>query len=458
MNKTTIFLTDFHPFVSKNILSSGVLDNFSKNSKVILFVFKDKEDYFKSIYQNENVFVEGVDLGWEIRNRRNKFFIRVSESLLDTNFMKVHKMEVLIKTGSRLKYYFSLIFTRIFASIAPFKKFIRWLDYKMNNPKLFQAYFDKYKPNIVFATDIFNDADLFLLKNAKYLGIKNVAMLRSWDNTTSRGYLRFIPDKLIAHNEIMKKEMLKYHDVREDLIYLSGIPQFEKYLKMKPSPRKEFYQKIGADPNKRLVLFAPAGHHFIDTDWQICQMLKVLYREKKIPQDIQFLVRIHPFLWVDLSRFEPDSNFIIDAPGPASSEKPSGKKEGELNNKVFFQHIYDSLHYSSLVMNSMSSIIIDTMVFDKPLITINFDGWEKSEDVPFLRSLPKRWRQEENQISWMSFGSTALANNKEELTLWINRYLENPSIHSRERRNFKEAYCWKFDGKSAERIAEICLR
>ncbi len=454
----TIFLSNFHPFVTKNILNSGVLDNLAKKARVVLFVFKDKENYFRDIYQKDNVIVEGIDLNQEIRSGRNKFFIRMAEWLLDTNVMKFHKMEALKKVGNRPKYYFSLVFTKIFAPITPFKKFIRWLDYKLNNPRPFQVYFDRYNPDIVFVTDVFNDSDSILLKNTKYLGIKTVAMLRSWDNTTAVGYLRFIPDKLIVHNEVMKKDMLRYHNISENIICLSGIPQFEKYLEMKPSPRDDFYKKIGADPNKRLILFAPAGHFFIDTDWQTCQILKDLYKEKKIPQDVQFIIRLHPFLPVDLSKFVPDENFIIDAPGPAKpSQLEKGKKEGELDNETFFQHIFDSLHYSSLIINSMSSIIIDVSIFDKPLITINFDGWEKPKDVPFLRSLPRRWRFEENQISWMSFGMTPLVKNKEELAEWINKYLDDPSLDSDKRKVFKQAYCWKFDGKAAEKIASYVL-
>lgn len=459
MNKMkTVFLTSFHAVVPKNILNSGVLDSLSKNSKVILFVLKDREDYFRNTYQGKNVIIEGVDLNREVRSRRNKFFIRISEWLLDTNFMKFYKIETLEKMGNRPKYYFSLAFTKIFSPIAPFKQFIRWLDYKLNNPRSFQAYFDKYKPDVVFATDVFNDPDLFLLKNTKCLGVKNIAMLRSWDNTTARSYLRFVPDKLIAHNEVEKKDMLKYHNIKEDLIYLSGIPQFEKYLEIKPSPREEFYKRVGADPRKKIIMFAPAGNHFIDTDWQICQMLKDLYQDKKIPQDIQFLVRLHPSLPVDLSRFVPDRNFIIDAPGPAKLNQLERDKKEELKlERDFFQHIYDSLHYSSLVINSMSSIIIDTSIFDKPLITINFDGWEKSEDIPFLRSLPRRRRLEENQISWMSFGMTPLVKNKEELAEWINKYLDNPAFDSDKRKIFKQAYCWKYDGRAKERIVNYLL-
>ena len=454
----TIFISNFHPFITRNILDSGVLDSFSKNSKVILFVFKDKENYFRDIYRKNNVIVEGIDLNKEIRSRRNKFFIRMSDWLLDTNKMRLNKMEVRERTKNHLKYFFSLIFTKIFTPIKPFKEFIRWLDYKLNNPKPFQAYFDKYKPDVVFSTDVFNDADLFFLKNTRHLGVKNVAMIRSWDNTTSRGYLRFVPDKLIAHNEVMEKDMLKYHNINESIIYLSGIPQFEKYLEMEPSPRDEFYRKIGADSNKRLILFAPAGNFFIDTDWQTCQILKDLYYEGKIPKDVQFIIRVHPFLPVDLSRFEPDENFIIDITGPAPS-KPTlnTKTRGELDED-FTQHLFDSLHYSSLVINTMSSIIIDAAALDKSLITINFNGWEKPEDVPFLKSLPRRWRLEENQISWMSFGMTPLIRNKEELAEWVNRYLKNPSLDRDKRKLFKNAYCWKFDGKSKERIVDFILK
>lgn len=455
MDKPVIFLSNFHPYVTKNTLNSGVLDALSARTKVIILVIKEKEEYFKGLYGKEGVIVEGIDLDLYIRSTRNKIFIRLSELLLDTNVKKFHKMEALAKTGNWPNYYFSLLFTKIFAHIVPFKKLIRWLDYKFNNPKPFQKLFDVYKPNVVFATDAFGDHDVFLLKNSRSTGVNNVAMVRSWDNTTSRGYLRFVPDKLIVHNEVMKEEMPKYHNINGGIIYLCGIPQFEKYIGMKPSSQEEFFKKIGASSQKRLILFTPAGHFFIDSDWQICQILKDLYHEKKIPQDVQFVVRLHPFLPVDLSQFKPDDNFIIDAPGPAKpNELGKSKKEGELE-MAFFQHIYDSIHYASLAINTISSIIIDTAVFDKPLITINFDGWLKNP--PILRSLLKRWRLEENQINWLNIGSTRLAGNKEELAKWINTYLENPELDRDKREIFKQRYCWKYDGKSAERIASIVL-
>lgn len=454
MTKPVVFLSNFHSFITRNILNSGVLDYLSDRANVVIFVHKYKEEYFKKLYQKDNVIIEGVDIRPLVKNRKNKIFIRIADWLLDTNVGKFRKLKNLEKTDNKTRYYFSLIFTWLFSRIKPFKKFIRFLDYRMNNPRPFEPFFAKYKPSVVFATDIFSDYDLLLLKNTMALGVKNIAMVRSWDNTTGAGYARFAPDKLIVHNEIMKKEMPKYHDISEKIIHISGIPQFEQYLKMKPSSREEFFSRIGADPSKRLILFAPAGNFFIDTDWQICEILKKLYCEGKILQDVQFIIRLHPFLPVDLSRFKADKNFIIDITGPASAGVVQHTKVGGELDKGFFQHLFDSLHYSSLVINTISSIIIDAAALDKPLITINFNGWEK--DVPILKSL-KYWRLEENQVSWMKIGMTPLVESKEELALWINKYLYNPALDSDKRKIFKQSYCGDYDGKSAERIASFVL-
>src|SRR3989344_4672987 len=115
--KKTIFLTNFHPFVTKNTLNSGVLDSLSRRAKVVIFVFKDKEDYFKKIYEKGNVVVEGIYLQRETEAFRNRIFARMAEWLLDTNVMRFHKMEALEKVGRPIKYYISLVFTKLFAHI-----------------------------------------------------------------------------------------------------------------------------------------------------------------------------------------------------------------------------------------------------------------------------------------------------------------------------------------------------
>ena len=47
MDKPLVFLSNFHPYVTKNTLNSGVLDVLASQSKFIILVSKEKEEYFK---------------------------------------------------------------------------------------------------------------------------------------------------------------------------------------------------------------------------------------------------------------------------------------------------------------------------------------------------------------------------------------------------------------------------
>ena len=171
MDRPTIFLSNFHPFVTKNTLNSGVLDALASQSKVIILVSKEKEEYFKQIYEKENIIVEGINLDPYIKSGKNKIFIRLSELLLDTNVTRFHQMEACVKDGNWFKYYFFRAFTRTLSHFLLFKKLVHVLDFKIDNPKPFQNIFEHYKPLAVFATDAFGDHDVFLLKNSKSAGI-----------------------------------------------------------------------------------------------------------------------------------------------------------------------------------------------------------------------------------------------------------------------------------------------
>src|SRR5438132_851155 len=53
--RRTIFITDFHLFITRNILDSGILDMLAKDARVVIFVHKYKEAYFKELYEKGSV-------------------------------------------------------------------------------------------------------------------------------------------------------------------------------------------------------------------------------------------------------------------------------------------------------------------------------------------------------------------------------------------------------------------
>jgi hypothetical protein len=451
MDKPTIFLANFHPFITRNIIESGVLELLTKKAKVVMLVPSNKADYFQANFASDDVIICGVDLDEAIRSKANSRFSRIAELLIDTRVKHYHKLILLKKTGKKAKYYLTSLITKTASHIYPLKWFLRWVDLRLNNPMAFKAEFAKYKPDLVFSTDPFSDADVLLLKTAKALKVKDVAMIRSWDNATTKTYLRVVPSSLVVQNEQMKLEMHQLHDYPFDKIKLCGIPQFEWYLNYQPAPREVLCDNMGIDPAKKILLYCPASELFIDTDWQICETIKQLIEEKAIPEDIHVIVRLHPYNFTDLSKLKPDSHFTIENPNAINLTERV--KDRELND-TFREHIADEIYHSNIVINVVSSVMFDSAVYDKPTITIGFNGFESK--VEYIRSV-ERMHNEEYLTDMLSDGGAPVVKSKAELAAMINRYLADPSADSDLRQKSLQRQAWKFDGQSKERIADYVL-
>ena len=84
--KKTIFITSCHPLISRNILSSGILDLFVKNEiKVVIIAPKNKESFFKESFEKEGIIVEGI----EFKNTKRENILKyLSLTALNTETVK----------------------------------------------------------------------------------------------------------------------------------------------------------------------------------------------------------------------------------------------------------------------------------------------------------------------------------------------------------------------------------
>ena len=109
---------------------------------------------------------------------------------------------------------------------------------------------------------------------AKRRGIPIIGFINSWDKVTGRCIIRLLPDKLIVFNDIVKKEAMEHDEVKEENIFVAGITQYDHYFKQGISSKENFYRKIGIDISKKIIVYAPAGRAFSDSDWDIIDFLR----------------------------------------------------------------------------------------------------------------------------------------------------------------------------------------
>ncbi len=155
MNKT-IFITSCHPLISRNIISTGILDLLLKNNiRVVLIVPTQKVDYFTKAFGKEGVFVEGINIDLGKREGLLKY---LSLASLNTNTLNIKRKTEMKGSGSFAKFFLS-------NSILHF--IIRKIEKYSYNKNIFGNLFIKYNPSSIFVTDIQNEIDIALLIEAQ---------------------------------------------------------------------------------------------------------------------------------------------------------------------------------------------------------------------------------------------------------------------------------------------------
>ncbi|MEK7641167.1 MAG: hypothetical protein AAB389_04190 [Patescibacteria group bacterium] len=445
----TIFLTAFTNFVVRNILDTEVLRILKSdpNLKIVILAPDEERDYLTKHFSSGNVVVEGVRM---LPVGTTKALI----SFICRSLVKTYTTEMFAKLRyGRLEYFWYRFFLNLFAGREWFMKLMRFLDNFLLNKNRFIFYIEKYQPSLVFSTDITDrstgESDIDLIREARHRGIPVIGMVRSWDNLTSRGIIRQVPDKILLHNEILKNECVKYHGISPEKIIVTGIPHYDNYLKVEKLSREEFYQPLGLDPRKKTVFFVVTADGFLEKQFggrkptinrHILELLTKLN-----PDKYQILVRFPLIGTVDLGDFRTPANMVFDHPG-----KLFGK--GELDRDADY-HLINSLYHCDVGIPGPSTIAADTLIFDKPLVVVGFD---KEKDLPIEASM-RKFLALEHLRPLTDLGAARIADSESELLVMLNQYLESPGLDAENRRKAIVAICWKLDGQASKRVADVIL-
>ncbi|OHB03551.1 MAG: hypothetical protein A2920_02720 [Candidatus Zambryskibacteria bacterium RIFCSPLOWO2_01_FULL_43_17] len=450
----TILITIFHPFITKNILNTDVFKVLSgdKNLRIILVVPELKESFFKDNYEKDKVLVVGVRNNQLLEEKNTKFLSRLSHLLIDANYPTYKRHERLDASDTPIayvKFFGETVLTKLLSGKRFINKIVR--KYALNSVRHREIVdlFDEYKPNTVFSTDIFDESDCLFAIEAKRRKIFLVGMVRSWDNCYSKGLMRVIPDKLIVNNETIKEEAISMHQVPKEYISILGSPQYDIFINNQRTPHEVFFKSMNLDPLKKLITFAPAGRILSNTDGQTIEMLKKGIDTGKFKYPVQFLIRNHPNHPADVSAIVDRKDMVVEDPGKAFNKNP---KDTELTLSDT-EHMADELFYSDIVMWVATTLGMDAIVFDKPQIAVDFDGYEKK---PYYKSV-RRYHDEDHMKKMLALGGVTVVMSEDELINAINRYLVEPSLHKEGRELVRKQQFYGLDGKAGERIGQYLV-
>lgn len=437
----TIFISSFHPLISRNILSTGVLEALSKKARIVILVPDFKKEYFIKEFGGENIFVEGVDMSL---SGADLFFRRMVLALSNTKTLYIKKRSQFHRDG-RLIAFLGYVLPSFFGRISIVVKIMRFFDHHFFRTNFFSNLFQKYDPSLIFSTDAQNELDVRLMKEGRYRGIKIISMVRSWDNLTSKGILRFVPDALLVNNGIVKAEATRYSFISQEKIKIIGIPHYDQYFSTTPESKSNFFSGFGFDVKKALVIYAPIGDRYIrknQTDKYVLETLSSL--------DVNILVRLPPTDEVNFSGFE-SKNAKVAFQKTGNHFAKGGKKLSEITQADERSLIF-ALARASVIVTGQSTIAIDVCVFDKPVVIVGFDKEERSywDGV-------HRYYDYEYYKPILESGGVLFAKSAEELIGFVKSALANPSLNKNGREKIVRLEAEFSDGKSTKRLADVLL-
>ena len=441
----TIFITSFEGMEIKNILRTSIFSTLLEDPDVRIVLFtrnQERADYHKREFHDSRIVYEIVEKP-EIKGL-DAFLQKLKFMLLKTESTDLRRRMRYAADHNRIAYWGGLALNRILARKLS-RIMLRFLDYHFVDNLQYDAYFEKYKPNLVVLGNLFTESETDFLRASKKRGIRTIGFINSWDKTTARSVLRGHPNKIIVFNDIVKDEVVCLNDVDPKHIFVGGMPHFDRYFKGTRTSRADFLKKINVPPESRYILYAPIGNAFSDSDWDMIDLLYRLKEEGKFGANTEVVVRFPPNDFIDSVELEKRPNLRYQIPGFRFSNVRG--TDWDMGEEEMVQ-LADTLAHTSLLIGYTSSIAIDAAVFDKPVINIFFEI--KKKKSPFLS--PMHYYEMTHYAKTFGAGGTRVVHNPDELVLWVNRYLDDSSIDREGRQRIVREQCYITDGTSGERI------
>ena len=388
--------------------------------------------------------IETSNLKW------NKFFIELEKgAVFNRTVYTRFRYRVSGARPSRVFFIPRLLLLAPLGFIPFFKKFLRWIDFKINSENQHDYLLKKYKPDLVFSTAA--GGDVSIIKGARRFGIKSVVMPKSWDNL-SKLLFNEKADYMIVWSEFMKRQAMKFQDYRNNQIIVTGGPQFDYYTHTeKLLTREVFCKRFNFDPRKKIILYGSSGGNECCDELAYLELLYEFIKDGTLP-DTQVLVRPHLGYLGDADRFlktELYPGFTVDR-----TDKPDHKfrdhwdpSESHLNN------LFNSLHHADVCVNVASTLTLDAIACGTPTINLAFDVFEGLDPH---RSV-KRLYQFDYIKALVGVGGVWVTRDKAEFfnalkdTLFAGRKKQEGTDR------MIEHFLYRVDGQSATRIARTLI-
>ncbi len=317
----------------------------------------------------------------------------------------------------------------------------------------FYELFTRLQPDLVFnGSHVHGSAAELPLRVAHQMGIRTAGFIFSWDNLTSRSRI-FVPydDYLVWHQGMSRQLIEIYPEVGEDHVFVTGTPQFDYHFKPEfKLSREELCSRLGIDHRRPFVLYTTGvDRHFPREHLHVREVARLL----------------------DEMELQPKPQLVVRTYVKGTSREMRALAERGLPDVIFPPVLWDAewqtpryedlaiytslLAHTALGINAASTVSLELMISDKPIINLCFDP--PGTDLPGCLGYERHILFDHYRPVGES-GATMVARSVGEMRRMLRRGLTEPATDSALRRRFLESmFGDQLDGSAGRRVAERLL-
>ncbi len=351
-----------------------------------------------------------------------------------------------------------LFIHRLFYGSETVSKLVSHLDRRIHRSPAIADQLRRLQPDLVVSTYPVSAFESTCLLEAQSLGIRTVGHLLSWDNITCKGRFIAPPDYYVSWGPIMTEELREHYQVSDTRIFECGVPHFDAHLQLVDRQQLgTILQAQGLRPDCPYLFLGMSSPVFAPHEIDIVEHLAGQVEAGEYGSDMQLVIRPHP---QNVTGFMADLNWLprlerlrsarvaVNLPLLADGQLAWNMEQSDLGILV------NLLAGCTLCMNSGSTLSIDALMHQKPVVLTFFDADEK---LPWWKSA-RRIEEFPHYQKLLATKGVEPVRSYSEMTQTIHALLAAPDRRQEDRVRALRRECGTTDGMSAARVADALLQ
>jgi hypothetical protein len=236
------------------------------------------------------------------------------------------------------------------------------------------AFLAERRPDLLLVTPVteFGTPQSDYLRGARRLGIRAGICVFSWDNLTTGGRIRDVPELVTVWNGYQRDEAVELHGLPEARIVVTGAQAWDHWFAWAPSrDRPAFCAEVGLRADRPIVLFVGSSPYVHDEVGYVTEWIARLRGRGGVLGEAGILIRPHPQgaeRWEDFALSAAENVTVW----PAGGADPIG-----FQAKVDY---FDSIYHCAAVVGVNTSAFVESAVVGRPVLSWLAPGFRDSQE------------------------------------------------------------------------------